>query len=253
MNCTHCRHLLDAFHDGELDAATARDLESHLARCPACAGIHAQREALSTLVRAGTTPYKAPEGLRLRVQASIAHPTPALREPPSWAQAGTLAALAGALGMGLGVWIAIPRAVDTIGDEIVVAHVASLRAAPKVSQIESRDRHQIKPWFAGRVTFAPLVVDLTPEGFELVGARLDQVGDRQAAVVVYRIRNHFVNVLMWRAERGDPIGLRFRTLRGFATATWASGGVAYAAISDVDAADLQRLAQRLVVATEGPS
>jgi anti-sigma factor RsiW len=133
-------------------------------------------------------------------------------------------------------------------DRIVAAHVAALRSGPDGVQIRSSDRHQIKPWFAGRTAFAPLVVDLQPEGFELVGARLDELGDRPTAMVVYRIRNHVVNVLMWRAERPDAVELRFRTLRGFAAATWSAGGVSYTAISDVEPSDLRRLASRLAVA-----
>jgi anti-sigma factor RsiW len=250
MNCAHCRRLLDANGDGELDAATARDVSTHLVGCSACSALQGERERLATLVRTAATPFKTPAGLSRRIQSSLQRPTVPLSRRPTWINAALLAAAAGGIGLAVGLRIASPGAEDAMSDSIVAAHVASSRMAPDVTQIHSSDRHQIKPWFAGRVAFAPLVVDLRAEGFDLVGARLDQVGDRPAAVVVYRIRNHFLNVLMWRSERPDAVALRFRTLRGFAAATWTSGGVSYAAISDVEPTDLKRLAQRLVAAVE---
>ena len=107
------------------------------------------------------------------------------------------------------------------------------------------DRHAIKPWFVGKTDFAPLVRDLRADGFELVGARLDHVGDRQAAVVVYRVRNHYVNLFCWRADRTTRDDVRMATARGFGVAMWSEGGLRFAAVSDVDTPDLERFARLL--------
>ena len=101
----------------------------------------------------------------------------------------------------------------------------------------------VKPWFAGRTEFAPWVRDLSGDGFELVGGRLDRVGDREAASVVYRIRNHYVNLFMWRAPSGQADPVKVSQARGFELATWSASGVRYAAISDVNRTDLERFAR----------
>ena len=73
-------------------------------------------------------------------------------------------------------------------------------------------------------------------------ARLDHVADRQAAAVVYRVRNHVINLFVWRARAGDE---RFAVsaARGFNLATWSEAGLGYAAVSDVEARDIERFAQ----------
>ena len=105
-------------------------------------------------------------------------------------------------------------------DQVVASHVASLTPGRTLVDVGSSDRHVVKPWFAGRTEFAPWVRDLSGDGFELVGGRLDRVGDREAAAVVYRIRNHYVNLFMWRALSGQADPMKVSQARGFELATW---------------------------------
>jgi anti-sigma factor RsiW len=131
-------------------------------------------------------------------------------------------------------------------DDVVTSHVASLSSGSKLVEVASSDRHTVKPWFAGKTAFAPLVRDLSKDGFALVGGRLDHVGDRQTAAVVYRIRNHYVNLFMWRMLSGpsdEGESVRVIEARGFPLATWSVAGVRYAAISDVQRSDLERFAR----------
>jgi len=93
------------------------------------------------------------------------------------------------------------------------------------------------------------VHDLSGEGFALVGARLDHVANRQAVAIVYRVRNHLVNLFVWRATSNKSEALAVSTVRGFGVATWAGGGLHFGAVSDVDTDDLERFA-RLVQAQQ---
>lgn len=245
MNCTRLRQLLDAHVDGELDHATAVELDRHLTGCAGCAALREARLDLGRAIRTQAPRFAAPEALRRAVSAGLERAAirPAPRRP-SWAFAGALAAAAAALAFVLGTWVAAPPARDEpLLDQIVASHVASLAPGRKLVDIASADRHALKPWFVGKTDFAPAVRDLAAEGFELVGARLDHVGDRQAAAVVYRVRNHYVNLFAWRADRTAGEALRVTAGRGFGIATWSEGGLRFAAVSDVDRNDLERFAR----------
>jgi anti-sigma factor RsiW len=131
----------------------------------------------------------------------------------------------------------------------VVALAVAEGRAERLVQVAASDRHVVKPWFQGSVDFAPPVRDLSAEGFALLGARLDRIGDQQAAVVVYRIRNHPIDLFVWRANGDAAAPVQPAVERGFSVATWAQQGLRFAAVSDVDARDLERFAR----AVQSPS
>jgi len=248
MNCAHARQVLDAYVDGELDTATTAQLTAHLASCPACAAVHAGRGALRSRVRAGAPRYAAPAALRARVGAFNGSGSAGGRRraaQPGWLMAGTLAGAAAVAGLVAGLWLAQPASDGVLHDDVVASHVASLADARRLTAIASDDRHAIKPWFQGKVDFTPAVRNLSDDGFTLLGARLDHVGGRQAAALVYRIRNHVINVFVWRADDAREAAPVTAVARGFAVTGWVDGGLHYAAISDVDPRELDRLARLL--------
>src|SRR5262249_5139051 len=118
-------------------------------------------------------------------------------------------------------------------------HMRALRTQP--TEVSSSDRHTVKPWFNGRIPQAPRVVDLTPEGFPLVGGRIDVIGRTPVPTLVYRHRQHLISLVAvpaaaepsWQRRSRDRYNLQ--RSRG--------GHVAYAAASDLDAGDLHRVAQ----------
>ena len=124
--------------------------------------------------------------------------------------------------------------------DVLAAHVRSL-LQDSPTQVASSEAHTVKPWFAGRLEFAPSVKDLAAEGFPLAGARLDYIGERRVAALVYRRRLHVVNVFVWPAADAADSTPRALTLRGYNLLTWSRGGIAYWAISDLNMAELQRL------------
>jgi anti-sigma factor RsiW len=245
MSCARTRQMLDALIDQELDAATAKEIETHLGACPACTGLHAERIALAGRIRLDAPYFPAPASLRGAIAGAADHgdirPRPAARVP--WKPAGWLTAAAAA-GLLAGLWLGGPPPDSARKDLAVASHVASLAPHRQLIEIASADRHAIKPWFSGKIDFSPPVRDLAGEGFVLTGARLDHVGDRQAAAVVYRMRNHDINLFVWRSAadaRREEIAMA--AVRGFAVATWARDGLRYAAVSDLDARDLERFAR----------
>lgn len=247
MNCARLRQVLDAYVDRELDTVTTEDIDRHLAGCPDCAALRAERDALRDQIRAEAPYYAAPEALRRAVHgalagAAVAPPARGARHI-SWLHAGGFALAAAAAGLAAGLWLARAPAENPLREQVVASHVASLAPERGLTDIASADRHVVKPWFAGKTDFAPLVRDLSDAGFALVGARLDHVADRQAAAVVYRIRNHYVNLFIWRGEPDRREAVSVATVRGFGVATWAEGGLRFAAVSDVDQRDLVRFAE----------
>ena len=244
MNCSRLRQILDAYVDGELDRATAGEIDRHLAGCPTCAALREGRLELARTIRAQAPRFAVPDALRRAVREGVAR---AATRPsggrPTWALAGALAAVAGAAGIAVGVWFGQPPRNDFVLDQLVASHVASLAPGRKLVDVASADRHALKPWFVGKTDFAPAVRDLTAGGFDLVGARLDHVGDRQASAVVYRVRNHYVNLFAWRSDQALSEDVRLAAARGFGVATWSEGGLRFAAVSDVDRTDLERFAR----------
>jgi len=245
MNCTMALRMLDAYIDHELDAATSAEMAQHVVGCPECSALRSQRVAMQSALRATLVREPAPESLRAAVLREVrrAHARPASRARGSWIRAwqmmllGASTALAGAIG---GWWFAQPQGIEGIPEYVVTRHVASLSPEGPRIDVASSDRHSVKPWFQGRVDFAPVVRDLSSQGFELVGGRLDRIGDRQAAAVVYRLRGHAINVFSWRV-RGHAVDReRNLTLRGFNVETWNEADLDFAAVTDAEAAELKR-------------
>ena len=250
MSCARTRQLLDAWVDDELDLATANELASHVEQCPACAALRAERVQLRDAIRAALPREAAPPAFAASVRRALARESAAFEERrrgPSWWQAAVIAsATAGAGALAVFIGLHAPG-VEAPRTQAVASHVAAMAVAEgraeRLVQVAASDRHVVKPWFQGKVDFAPPVPDLSAEGFALVGARLDRIGDRQAAVLVYRIRNHPIDVFVWRAHSDDAAPVQLAVERGFSVATWAQQGLRFAAVSDVDARDLERFAR----------
>jgi anti-sigma factor RsiW len=247
MRCERVRELIGAHVDGELDSGDAAAIAAHLESCSSCRELMSDIKRVSGAMAAlGREPV--PEALLQRVRSSLASAAEQQETRFSWwrapshlvRQAAGLAA-ACALSVLLTWWIVASEGQrERLESELLTAHIRSLIQDSPI-QVASSDTHTVKPWFAGRVDFAPEVKDLTAEGFPLLGGRLDYVRERRVGALVYRRRLHVINVFMWPAANAETTPPRLTTKHGYNLLAWNKGGISYWAVSDVDAAELQRL------------
>ncbi|MFL5297747.1 MAG: anti-sigma factor family protein [Phenylobacterium sp.] len=245
--CPDKEMLLHGLLDAELDAANAQAAEAHLKSCPGCAEAYRDLQALRTRIADPQVAYHAPDALRARIEA-MAAAEPArprrLRAAAPWALSGTFAALAATFA----VMAVQPTMTLALEDELVASHVRSTLASHLVD-VETSDRHTVKPWFNGKVDFAPPVVDLASEGFPLAGGRLDYLDNRVVAALVYRRNKHVVNLFVWPAEPGRKLPARAEPHAGYAVVHWTDRGLQFWAVSDIDPRDLEAFHQAFAKAT----
>jgi anti-sigma factor RsiW len=255
--CDDKRLLLNALVDGELDAANTVEIEQHLRTCPGCAAAFAELQAVREVLGAAGVRYEAPEPFRRRLLIALNHEarTGAKSRPRRlagprwwswapwvWAPSGGLAAAGVAAMLFAGVQVAQAP----LSDELVSDHVRSLLAS-HLMDVPTSDRHVVKPWFDGKVAFAPTVIDFKDRGFPLVGGRLDLVRGQRAAALVYRRRLHVINVFVWPEAPADRLALD-RTRDGYHLVHWRNGGLNYWAVSDLDPTELQQFRDLYVAA-----
>lgn len=251
MSCLRTRQMLDAWLDGELDAGTSAALAGHAAGCPDCRALRGERERLRADLRTAQR-HAAPAALKAAIAARVRQARPPAARAPrvvTWWQALALAGATGALAVLVTVSVLPGPVRDVVQaplrEQLVARHAASL-ASGRLVDVGSSDRHMVKPWFQGRVDFAPPVRDLSSLGFAIEGARLEQVAGQPAVAVVYRIRKHPINLFVWRgADAADP-ALEIATVRGFSVASWSAGGLNHAAVSDTDTGEMERFARALL-------
>jgi anti-sigma factor RsiW len=249
---------LTAYLDGELDLTSALAFERHLEECPRCAAALAAQRAMKQAIGAADLRFRPtlPQARRLR-RAIGAPAAPAWwRHPRLRSIAALLLVTVGALaGWNAGRrWPAALPPAD-IDEQVLASHLrAQLSGRPE--DVASSDRHTVKPWFAGRLDYSPPVVDLAAQGFPLRGGRLDYVGGRPVAALVYQAGNHLVSVLVWpagpQAEAAAPAGApapagaaAASSRRGFQMRRWSQSGMTWWAVSDVAADHLDELVRRL--------
>ena len=264
MSCVRTRQMMDAWLDGELDPSTSDEISHHVGQCAECVALKNQREQLRATLQAAAPRYAAPPALRSAVmsqlqaaqQPPVARVRPTARGP-SWWQAMAMAAAASIV-TALVTWGALSRLSAPsdeqvafanqdrrpVREQLVARHVASL-AAPSLIEVPSSDSHVIKPWFQGKIDFAPVVRDLSAQGFVLLGARMERVSGQRAVAVVYKIREHPINLFAWPDTSGRDSAVELATVRGFSMGSWTAGGLNFAAVSDVDAHDLERFVASL--------
>ena len=233
--------LLQAELDGELDAAAVAALAEHRAGCPVCkrneSAIMAARQALQR-----ATYHRAhPEFLRSladRIGAArigALRPSPRRRVSLPWrglATFGAGAALAAAI-----VLTVLPLGRQDMVTALVDDHVRALQPG-HLLDIVSTNQHNVKPWFDGKLDFAPPVRNLAAEGFPLLGGRLDYLHGRSVAVVVYSRGKHLVELFVWPASGG--MGMPASAAHsGYNVIQWTENGMSFSAVSDLDAAGLR--------------
>jgi anti-sigma factor (TIGR02949 family) len=248
VSCQEAQDLLHGYLDGELDLVRSLELEQHLQACPSCSHAYQNQQALRAAVRTGSLYFTPPVHLQKRVRSAVRSASHAAGRPRlwSWRWLGVAASLAFVTLM---LWRLVPglpgsSADDRIAQELIAGHVRSLMVS-HLTDVPSSDQHTVKPWFEGKLDFSPPVADVTEQGFPLVGGRLDYVGDRPVAALVYRRQQHVINLFIWPAPHEEDVRESMLTRQGFQLIHWAKAGMSYWVVSDLNARDLQAFVHAL--------
>jgi anti-sigma factor RsiW len=246
-DCVEMRLLVQADVDGELPAASAAGVEAHLEGCPECAALQAQLISFSRRIRQEVTCYTAPEHLGAAMQARLAAMAPAAEggsktanvKHASWWRRLPRPRLGPVTPFGAGFALAaclslifmLPHT-GSLPDAVVSDHIRALQPG-HLMDVVSTDQHTVKPWFDGRLDFAPPVKDLKPQGFPLVGGRLDYLDNKKVAALIYQRRQHLIDLYVWpdggHLDHGSTEGSR----SGYNFRHWSEDGMAFWAVSDL--------------------
>jgi len=267
MNCNEATRLMDGYLDGELDPITNQAIEEHLRDCPNCAQAYERHRSLIRTIGNATPYYRAPAELRERIRSSLreemagqstrtvspdAKPSFPRRRPESrtilWGAPWNWLSLAAAV-----IFAAIialnfvpgrqrSGADQFLATQLIASHVRSLMAN-HLTDVASSDQHTVKPWMDTKLDFAPPVVDLSSDGFPLVGGRLDYLDSRPVAALVYQKRKHFINLFVWPVAGDAAKATTSITHQGYQMLHWVDPDFNYWAVSDVNEKDLQEFRQ----------
>ena len=269
MRCAESLRV-QAYFDAEVDAVSAADIERHLEHCEECRALLRDLEQVRTVLRRDLDYVRTPTELRSKILRALdqelaaetqvaegapapertaapegpaapegtAFPrrTPRPRErvsPKSSMRSFWVGALGGVGGTAIAATFAflllVPRFANPLLDELVSAHVRSLMPSHLIDVV-STDKHTVKPWFTGHADVSPAVADFEPQGYRLVGGRVDYLDHQRSAVVVYQHGAHVINVFSWAGrERTLPADA---TRSGYHFAFWKAGDLDYCAVSD---------------------
>ena len=252
MTCDEAEILLHALIDGELDAGHAREVEQHVAGCARCTAALADYRAMSAAIAGADVRYTAPSSLRERIEASLPQPKSAevvpLRSRRSVLRGFAMGSVVSALAA-TGLVAIVLRNDDEqrIESEVVSAHLRSLQAGHLIDVV-STDQHTVKPWFNGKLDVSPPVIDLTAQGFTLIGGRLDYLDARAIGAVVYKRRQHVINLFVAQTASTERKPAKMETMQGFSVLRWSEQGMNFWAVSDIGADELNEFGAMFVAA-----
>ena len=245
MTCEEAEVLVHALIDGELDAGHAREVEAHIEGCAHCAALMKEYQEIRQAIAESDVRYKAPLELRRKIEKAL--PQVQVQAAPSrrsvlrgFALGSAVSAMAAT-----GLVAVVLRNDDEqrIESEVVSAHLRSLQAG-HLTDVISTDQHTVKPWFNGRLDVSPPVIDLTAQGFALTGGRLDYVDARAIGAVVYRKRQHVINLFVAQTASTERRAAKIETIQGFNIRHWSDRGLNYWAVSDLARDELAEFGEK---------
>jgi anti-sigma factor RsiW len=250
MTCQESARLLPGYFDSELDLVHTLEIEDHLRTCAACTNALEADRTLRTTIARSNLRFSAPPNVVRNLRAAIATSFPQEKSTRqhsmwNWAFAATAATLVFCAVL---TWKLLPTNTAnnsaSISEEAIADHIRALMPG-HLSDVESTDQHTVKPWFDGKLDFAPPVENFTAQGFPLIGGRLDYLDHHPAAALVYQRRKHFISVFLLPAT-GEPDRAESKTTeRGYNVISWTRGAMNYWLVSDLNPAELEELAKLL--------
>jgi anti-sigma factor RsiW len=256
MNCDEAEILIHALIDNELDASHASEVEAHVATCPRCTAELAAYRQMREAISKADLRYNAPASLRQRLDDVLPKPAPApLNVVPltsrrsllrGFAMGSAVSALAATLLVAVVVRQDDQRMIES---EIVSSHLRSLQPGHLIDVV-STDQHTVKPWFNGKLDVSPPVIDLTAQGFTLIGGRLDYVDARAIGAVVYKRRAHIINLFVAKTSDSERHPAKMVSIQGFNCRRWSERGLNYWAVSDLGADELSEFGEKFEAAEQ---
>jgi len=245
--------LLSALIDGEADDGELRGLLGPVdASAPLSASLlrrHATLRALSEATREKARRYNAPLRLKM-LPEKMGAGKPARGGGwfaglfrPQMAGAVLCTALLSVTATSL---VLHSSGNDALEGELVSMQLRSLMSANPID-VASSDSHTVKPWFNGRIKYSPPVEDFAAQGFPLAGGRLEVIASEPVSTLVYRHKQHLINLYVLPSR----LGARYASLKttqrdGFNIISREQGGFVYVAVSDLNNAELGELMQLAV-------
>jgi anti-sigma factor RsiW len=243
MTCEETRILVHALIDGELDAGHTREVEAHVANCPGCAGRLRDYRVMRQALSEPALRYQAPAALRARIEGALPArraAAPSRRSLLKGLAMGSV--LSGALAASLVVFVVRRDEDQRILGDVVSAHLRALQGDHLID-VASSDQHTVKPWFNGRLDVAPPVIDLTAQGFTLIGGRLDYIDGRPVAAIIYKRRAHVINLFV-APVMGPERRATIEQVQGFNIWRWTRSDLGFWAVSDINAEELQEFGEK---------
>jgi len=242
MSCARQQELLQGYLDSELDLAGTLEIERHLQDCPNCSREHRSQAALRAALRNSALNYRAPDRLRTSIRAAL--PKTARSESARRSfQWQWMALAAAALILAFTVWTSrrgpavFPNDNEALAQDVVSSHIRSL-LVNHATDVTSTDQHTVKPWFDGKLDFAPPVGNFASQGFPLLGGRLEYLDHRNVAALVYKRQQHLINLFVWPAGKNNSSGEVVSKRQGYNLIHWTSGEMNYWAVSDLNSEEL---------------
>jgi anti-sigma factor RsiW len=243
LNCQESLKHIHGYVDGELELTKNLEMDQHLQECSACAQTWAGLQAVRAAIKEEAPYFQAPPSLQNRIRSSVRRESKAATTPERlWRILAIAAMLAMVLVAGRALLrVLLPLRADdaVLTRELLASHVRSQMLPGHRVDIESSNQHVVKPWFEGKLDFSPTVKDFTDQGFPLLGGRLDYLDSRPVAALVYKRREHLINVFIWPSTAGSEAAPGKLTLQGYHLIHWTQAGMNYWAISNLNESELQ--------------
>jgi anti-sigma factor RsiW len=246
MNCQQAKPLIEPYADGELDAAAILELEKHIHGCPACMLAWRNTKALKKALKQDALYFTAPKDLHRKVKTELYSQFATKSRWNflnwNWLTATTTGLATACLTLLLTVTLTRPAAQQQFAQEIVSSHIRSLMAS-HIMDVVSTDQHTVKPWFNGKLDFSPPVKDLAGQGFPLIGGRLDYLGGRSVAALVFQRNKHLINLFIWPVTAKDSEPVPLTPINGYNLIHWSEANMTFWAVSDLNGKELMEFVQ----------
>lgn len=248
MDCEQARILIDAYIDNELDIANSLEVERHISSCKDCAAIYSSNLVMQSALHDESVYFTPPSDLENKIKVIIKSSGKEQFNFKNFLYSRKGAAAAFVLTFLIVIVVLLmgsqPSSEEQMTEQIVDNHMRSLMPN-HLTDVLNSDQHTVKPWFNGKLDFSPPVIDLSSQGFNLVGGRLDYISGQPVAAIVYQRKSHYINLFFWFSENKEDVTKKASVTRGYNLIHLTKGNRNYWAVSDINLAELDEFVSKI--------